>query len=223
MKITEAKFINSTKKPVFYRYNTEVTASVGPATVGFIYQRATKDKNTVPGIPENGLMLTAHYDWILSYSTRVKASGRLGVFSGTNPAQPLYGADTDLQLNFVWFNAQGIGWVANGSFFPSAYFGGIINKYGRFQGIAGVGNWWKGIGSYITVFHSFNGVVDPFNPGTNGDIKFANLQNSGISLSSSVDVSNFKFWIKKNIPIKNSGNDLSFTVEYSYYFGKARW
>jgi len=84
----------------FYRHNFEVEAGIGQAFVGLTYQYATKDQNTklgnTFGKTEDGLMLTAGYNYILSSRFRVDAYGRLGIWGETNPAQALYATDTDL-------------------------------------------------------------------------------------------------------------------------------
>ena len=146
MNITEAKLGNQIKRPVFYRHNIELQFGLGQAIVGLNYQYATKDNKTVPGKTEDGFMLTAGYGLILLERFRLSGYGRLGISSDTNPAQPLYATDTDIRLNLIWFHADGVGLISQKAIFPSSYFGMIVNKYGRVQGIAGAGLWWNGIG-----------------------------------------------------------------------------
>ena len=107
MKITTAKVGGVTRTPTFYRHNAVLELGLGQATFGVVYQHAAKDKKTVPGKVENGVMLTAGYDLILSSTFRLEAFGRLGITSGNDPAQPLYATDTDLRLNLVTFTRDG--------------------------------------------------------------------------------------------------------------------
>ena len=220
MKITTAKVGGVTRTPTFYRHNAVLELGLGQATFGVVYQHAAKDKKTVPGKVENGVMLTAGYDLILSSTFRLEAFGRLGITSGNDPAQPLYATDTDLRLNLVTFTRDGVAVIRQKAVFPSLYSGLVINKYGRIQAIGGAGVWWNYFGFYVTGLHAFNGVKDPFNPGSDADITFANLQNSGVSFQLSYEFRDITFNLKRNHAIKNGGNDLTFSLQYHYPLGR---
>ena len=219
MNITEAKVGGQIKKPHFYRHNIQLEFGKGQTTFGMIFQRATKDAKTVPGVPENGVMLTAGYDFILSKMFRIQASGRFGITSGNNPGQPLYATDTDFRVNVVVFNTDGTVPLFNKPVFPSSYAGVVVNKYGRVQAIAGAGVWWHYFGFYATGYNALNGVADPFNPGSEADRKWANLQNRGMSLELTYEFGNFKLGVKQNLGFKNSGNDFMGSLQYRHFFG----
>ncbi len=216
MKITSVKVGGETKTPIFYRHNTVLELGLGQAVFGVVYQYAAKNNKTVSGKVENGVMLTAGYDLILSNAFRLEAFSKLGLTSGNDPSQPLYASDTDLRLNLVTFTRDGVAVIGQKAVFPSSYIGMVINKYGRLQTIGGVGVWWNYFGFYITGFHAFNGVGDPFNPGNDLDIRFANLQNRGVSFELSYEFRDITFNLKRNYAIKNSGNDLTFSLHYHY-------
>lgn len=224
MKITEAHFDSEIRYPVFYRHFLETVIGLGDATIGLTYQSAQKSDQTAAGVAEEGFMLTGGYNWYPVDRLRVEAYARLGIFSDTDPGQPLYAADTDIQFNLVGYLPDGVGFMLGNSFFPSAYIGTAVNRYGRVQMLAGSGIWWNGIGTYATGLYTLNGVADPFNPGSDAAVRFAKLKNSGLTLSMSYQFHNFKFLLKKNRPIRNSGNDLSFSIQYQFFFNdKEAW
>jgi len=218
LRITKASLEGEVERPEYYRHFLEFRFGKGPAIMGIQYQRATKPNPVDVGTAESGLMAIAGYDLILAGSLRLESLVRLGLLSETDPSQPLYATDTDFRLNLVFFNEDGLGWSSGSAFFPSLYAGGIINRYGRVQAIGGIGNWWKNIGLYFTAFHSFNGVEDPLNPGSDKDILYANLQESGMSFSLSYEIKDFQIFLKQNQPLKNGGNDLTLTLQYQLFF-----
>ena len=219
MEITEAIVGGETKKPSFLRHFTLIELGIRNGTIGLMHQATRKGKSSSPGVEEEGLMLTGGYNHFFGETFRLEAYGRLGLTDDTNDGQPLYSTDTDFRLNAVKFNPFGVGSFFGKSFFPSAYLGGVINKYGRFQMIAGLGNWWNKIGMYATMFHAFNGVE---NPGTvseaDKDKSFANLKNSGISLSATYEIRDLMFLVKKNFARENSGNDFALSLQYRFFF-----
>lgn len=216
--ITEAKFTDVNAEPRINRQYAGVDLGIGRGTLGVLYQKTTSPGDSPVGTPEEGIMITAGYDFVLSRAIRLEGYGRIGVSPDINPAQPLYATDTDVRLNLVWYNRDGVGRLGGGAFFPSTYVGVIVNRYGRIQEIAGLGTWWQGVGLYLTGFHSFNGVDDPLNTVEDADIRFANIKNSGVSFSISYDFKNLKMWVKKNEPLENGGNDLTFSAQYQFYF-----
>jgi hypothetical protein len=144
----------------FYRQNFDVELGFGQAFVGFTYQYATKDKHTGKlgntfGIVEDGLMLTAGYNFILSNHLRLDSYGRLGIGGDTNYAQALYATDTDFRLNLVFFDLDGAAVISRKAVFPSGQVGLNVNKFGRVQGLAGAGLWWNRFGLYLTGFKAF--------------------------------------------------------------------
>ena len=218
VRISEANLESGFQEPEYIRHFLEFQFGKGPMTMGIQYQRATTSDTTDSGNAETGLMAIAGYDLVLSSFLRLESFLRIGILSETDPSQPLYATDTDLRLNLVLFNEDGSGWLAGGAFFPSLYAGGILNRYGRAQIIGGAGCWWKNISVYFTALHSFNGVRDPSNPGSDADIVFANLQESAVSFSISYEFRDFRILLKQNQPIRNGGNDLAFTAGYQLYF-----
>ncbi len=219
MKITEAQVGGLTKKPTFYRNYLDLEFGRGQTTFGFTFQKTGKSDETQSGKKETGLMLTATHDYILSNSVRIQGYGRLSLTGNDDDAQPLYATDTDLRFNVIAFDKDGFGLLNHKSFYPSGYVGGVVNRYGRVQAIAGAGLWWNYVGIYVTGFHAFNGVDDPFNPGDDLDNRFANLKNRGYSVDVSYEWNHFKLAIKQNFAIKNSGNDLSISLQYIYTLG----
>jgi len=226
--ITEAKLKNIGRLPVdFYRHNFELELGVGQGFVGFTYQYATKEKHTGKfgnsfGRAEDGLMLTAGYNLILTQNLRLNTYGRAGVAGNTNYAQALYATDTDLELQLVLSDPDGMGMWRRRPIFPSLQAGMNLNKFGRVQGIAGGGIWWNGLGVYLTAFQALNGVVDVLHPGTDADKIFANLKNSGVSLGASYQYRDLLIWLKRNYAIMNGGNDLMLSLQYQHFFQKRR-
>ena len=200
-----------------YRHNLGLTFGVGARTYGFVVQKAVRGDGASSGENETGIMLTSGHNQILSNHFRLEIFGRVGV-SQTNAGQSLYSADTDLRINLVAFHPDGWGPIDFQSVFPSGYAGIIANKYGRVQGIVGVGSWWNECGVYVTGFHAFNGVNDPNNPGRDTDITYANLSNSGFSAEFTYHFLNFNIGLKKNFPIKNAGNDITLTLQQRLFF-----
>jgi hypothetical protein len=211
----------------FYRQNFDVELGLGQAFVGFIYQYATKDKNTSKlgntfGVVEDGLMLTAGYNWVLSNRLRLDSYGRLGIWGDTNYAQALYATDTDLRLNLVFFDLDGAAVISRQAVFPSGQVGVNVNKFGRVQGVAGAGLWWNNIGTYLTGFTAFNGVNEALNPGKDVDKIFANLKNSGVSLGVTYEFYDFMLWVRQNRALKNGGHDFTVSLQYQHFFPKGR-
>jgi hypothetical protein len=211
----------------FYRQNFDVELGLGQAFVGFIYQYATKDKHTRKlgnsfGMVEDGLMLTAGYNWVLSNRLRLDSYGRLGIGGDTNYAQALYATDTDFRLNLVFFDIDGAAVISHKAVFPSGQVGVNVNKFGRVQGIAGTGLWWNSIGVYLTGFAAFNGVNEALNPGKDADKIFANLKNSGVSLGLTYELYDFMLWVRQNRALKNGGHDLTVSLQYQHFFPKGR-
>jgi hypothetical protein len=211
----------------FYRQNFEVELGVGQAFMGFTYQYATKDKGTGKigntfGIAEDGLMLTAGYNFILSNHLRLDSYGRLGIWGDTNYAQALYATDTDLRLSLVLSDLDGAAIISHKAIFPSGQVGVNVNKFGRVQGIAGAGLWWNRCGLYLTGFKAFNGVNEPLNPGKDADKIFANLKNSGVSLGVTYEFYDFMLWVRQNRALQNGGNDFTVSLQYQHFFPKGR-
>ena len=206
------------------RHNVAVELGLDALALGVLYQYATKTNDLRPGEPEHGLMLTGRYDLILEDFARIEALGRVAV-NEPSAEQPLYAADTDLQINAVFFSADG--WPGfDGSWFPSAYLGFVVNKHGRLQAVGGLGAWWEGVGLYITGLYSFNGVRDPMNPAQRTEATFAELQNAALSVSASYDlelseVAQARFEVRRNFGLRNSGNDWVGSVGLRYFFGES--
>ncbi len=209
----------------FARQFFDVTLGRGPYTFGATFQRTL---GTLPfGLAEaeDGLMLTAGYDHIVSPRLRVESFARVGVLGGTRESQALYAEDTDLRVNLVRYWPDG-SWLLGGDHpvYPSAYVGGIVNKYGRVQGIAGVGAWWRGVGVYATGYHAINGVDEPlteFFGGTDAaDNQFATLSNSGVSGTIRGEWGPMTVSVRRNWGIRNAGNDLTFAASYRLSFGR---
>jgi hypothetical protein len=226
--ITKAKIKNVGTLPVdFYRYNLDFELGLGQGFVGFTYQYATKEKFTGKigntfGRMEDGVMLTTGYNFILSEHVRLDTYGRLGVWGKTNYAQALHATDTDLQMSFVMFAPDGIATMSRRPLFPSLQAGVNVNKFGRVQGLAGAGLWWRGLGIYVSAFQAFNGVADPLHPGDDADKVFANLKNSGVSLGATYEFWSFLLGLKHNYAIMNGGNDLMLSLQYQRFFQKKR-
>ncbi len=211
----------------FDRHNLEAELGVGQAFVGLTYQYATKDKRTKKfgntlGRTEDGAMLTAGFNYIFSSHFRLDTYGRLRIWGNTNPAQALYATDTDFRLNLVMFSPDGMAMLSHRAIFPASHIGVNVNKFGRVQGIAGVGLWWSGIGAYLTGFTAFNGVEEPLNPGKDADKIFATLKNRGVTLGVTYEFRGFMIWVRQNRALKNGGNDLTFTLQYQRFFQKRR-
>ncbi len=200
------------------RHNIEVALGRGPFTVGLTVQK-TDNRDTQKGTPEQGVMLTAGYDHILSYHLRLETFGRLGLSNAVNFANPLYATDTDFRINLVAFHPDGMGFIAGKPVFPSGYVGGIMNQFGRVQGITGAGLWWNHLNVYLTFFYAFNGVEDPRYPGKHADITAAYLDNGGVTTSLSYQIGDFLLEARRNIPLKNGGNDFTLVLQYRFFFG----
>ncbi len=211
----------------FYRQNFDVELGLGQAFVGFTYQYATKDKNTKKfgntlGMVEDGLMLTAGYNFILSNRLRLDSYGRLGIWGDTNYAQALYATDTDLRLNLVFFDLDGAVVISRKAVFPSGQIGVNVNKFGRVQGVVGAGLWWNRLGLYFTGFKAFNGVNEILNSGKDDDKIFANLKNSGVSLGVTYEIYDFMLWVRQNRALKNGGHDFTVGLQYQHFFPGGR-
>jgi hypothetical protein len=223
MTITEAKLEKvGTVDIDFFRHFVELEVGLGQAFVGLTYQHATKDERTAPGKIEDGMMLTAGYNYIFSDHFRLDAYGRLGIWGDTNPAQPLYATDTDFRLNLVGFFPDGVGTLARKPIFPSSYVGVMINKYGRVQNLVGAGVWWNGVSVYATGLISLNGVEDVSNPGEDADKVFANLKNRGVSVALTYQFRDLIIGVGRNYSLMNGGNDLVLTLQFQRYFQKRR-
>ncbi len=226
--ITQAKLEHvGTLAVDFYRHNFEMEVGLGQGFVGLTYQYATKETQTGKlgntfGKREDGLMLTAGYNHIFSEHLRLEAYGRAGVWGETNYAQALYATDTDLRLSLVAFAPEGFAMLGHHPVFHSLQAGVNVNKFGRVQGLAGAGLWWKGVGVYLTGFQAFNGVVDALHPGEDADKIFANLKNSGVSVGATYEYRDFLIWFKHNYALMNGGNDLMLSLQYQRFFQKRR-
>ncbi|MGH1363433.1 MAG: hypothetical protein ACRBF0_07750 [Calditrichia bacterium] len=220
MRISEVKVGGATRTPQFYRHNTTLLFGKGRSLFGLNYQYCTKDEETAAGVVEDGLMLLVGYDWVFSSKMRLDIKGRMGVYGDTEPAQPLYATDTDIQANLVFFSQEGLGYVQSNSFYPSGYVGFILNKFGRFQGIGGIGTWWNSIGLYLTGFYALNGIVDPLSPAGDADKTFAFIKNSGVDMSMSYTFRGFELMLRRNFPIANGGNDTVLNVTYYFDFDR---
>jgi len=207
----------------FYRHNFDVEVGVGQAFVGLTYQYATKKKNTTKlgntfGTTEDGMMLTAGYNYIFSNKLRLDTYGRLRIWGDTNSAQALYATETDIRLNLIMFDLDGLAIISNKAVFPSYQVGMNVNKFGRVQGIAGAGLWWNGIGVYLTGFKAFNGVNEALNPGKDADKIFANLKNAGLTFGMTYEFHEFLVWLRQNYAFKNGGHDLTLSLQYQHFF-----
>ncbi len=211
----------------FTRQFFDVSFGRGPFTFGATYQRTTKrDSDTLPLVlakSENGLMLTGSYDHLLSLLWRVESFARVGVL-GSDESQALYAEDTDLRVNVVRYWPDGKWLLGDRPVYPSAYVGGIVNKYGRVQGIVGGGAWWKGIGLYATGYHALNGVDEPLTESFDGtdaaDYQFAALSNSGVSGTIRGEWGPFTLSLRQNWGLRNAGDDLTFSASYRMPFGR---
>lgn len=211
----------------FYRHNFEVEIGVGQAFAGLTYQYATKKENTAKlgntlGTTEDGMMLTAGYNYIFSSKLRLDTYGRLRIWGDTNSAQALYATETDIRLNLIMFDPDGLAIISNKAVFPSYQVGMNLNKYGRVQGIAGAGLWWNGIGVHLTGFKAFNGVNEALNPGKDADKIFANLKNAGLTIGVTYEFHEFMVWVRQNYAFKNGGHDLTLSLQYQHFFPRRR-
>ncbi len=213
MSIDRVQLDGRDSSPRFYRNTLALVGGRGRGTLGLIYQEATKGAGVAPGVPEEGLMLTAGFDQVLSRSFRLDLAARVGL-TGTDEHQPLYAEDTDVRANLVWFDGDGFGLFAGQPVFPSGYLGTIVNRFGRVQAVGGVGSWWRGLGTYLTVFRSLNGDQPRFDGTGYGDVNFANLRNAGYSLSLSYEWRDLELGVKRNFPIKNGSEDLTLSLRY---------
>lgn len=205
----------------FFRHNLELAVGRGPASLGVLYQITDKAKRTEAGTPERGLMLTAGYDHVLSERLRLEAFGRLGLTPGLDFGQPLYATDTDLRLNLVASDPDGLPGLAGRRLYPSGYVGGIVNRHGRVQGLAGAGLWWDRVGTYLTGFYAFNGVEDVAADAAGR--AFANLRNGGVSLSLTYAVGPLAFGARQNFVLRNGGNDFTLSVRFRHVLGEDLW
>ena len=82
----------------------------------------------------------------------------------------------------------------------------LRNRYDRSQIIIGGGGWYRNFTFYVTPFISING--------QKGAPNFASLKNKGITYSLSYDISNWQVRLHKTTSISNSGNELTFSLEY---------
>jgi hypothetical protein len=211
----------------FYRHNLELELGLTQGFVGLTYQYATKENHTGKpgnafGRREDGLMLTAGYNYIFSNRFRLETYGRVGVWGDTDYAQPLYATDTDFQVNLVAFTPDGLAMLKHRPVFPSLQAGLNVNKFGRVQGVMSAGLWWRGAGLFVSGFQAFNGVANPLQPGEEADKAFANLKNGGVSLGASYEYRDFVVWLKHNYAIMNGGNDLTLSLQYQRFFQKRR-
>lgn len=222
MHITSARVGDRSVSPKFNRQNLRLEIGSGDFAFGTIVQRATPSPSTTIGIPETAAMLTISYarpvrDWL-----QLEALVRVAISEGVDEGQPLYGADTDVRLKLVVFEPVGWG-PLDGAWFPSIYAGVIVNRFGRTQLIAGAGTWWRGFGGYVTGLYSLNGVRDPMMPGSRSSSAFAAANNANLTLSISYDLdissrNRVRFEVRRNIPIRNSGNDSVGVVEVRHFF-----
>lgn len=172
---------------------------------------------------QNGLMVIGGYQRALTYRMRLEASARLQLVNDRElnlfqaRLAPSY---NDLHLNLVFFNPDGNGFFRDRPYFASWYVGSALNHLGRVQTLVGGGVWWHNINVYATGFYSVNGSEDPFTlepiPDRERDLNF--IQEHGVSLSGSYDWRNFVFGVRKNIPFKNAGSDISFSINYRFFF-----
>ncbi len=208
----------------FTRHLVDMVFGRGPVTVGLTFQQAVKENNDPlpPALAhsEHGFMLTAGYDAVLSPRWRVETYARVGLGGGTDPGHALYATDTDMRVNVVAFEPDGWGLLAGRPLFPSAYAGGVVNRYGRVQAIGGAGLWWNSIGTYITAFSALNGVDDPLatlqSGGPEAPYLFAALSNAGMSGSVSIERGPFQVGLRRNIALRNGGDDLTLWAAYRY-------
>ena len=123
-------------------------------------------------------------------------------------------------LSLLAIPGFGVGLLAGKSFFPSAYVGSQVNKFGRVQAVSGAGVWWNKIGTYVTVFHALNGLDSPFIPADDARFqqRFAYIQNGGLNLSLSYEIANFEFLVSRGYAFKNGGDDIVFEVRYRFFF-----
>ncbi len=220
MRITEVKLGDSIRTPVFDRHNLSLDLGIRQWTIGLQYQRTSKQASTEAGTPEHGLMLTAGYSDTINSWLLFEGFARIALTPNTDESQPLYGTDTDLRLKLVAFDSDGWGGPEH-PICPSFYAGTIVNRFGRTQLIAGLGLWWRGVSGYVTGLYSLNGVKDPtVTPDPN---MFANLQNAFITLSAGYDLeindtARVHFELRRNIALRNSGNDTLGMIEFRYAF-----
>jgi hypothetical protein len=222
MSITQVRVAGVVMRPTFYRHNVDFELGWRQAFAGLNYQYATKDEKTPDGKTEDGVMLTAGYNYLFSKNFRLDIFGRAAIWGETNPAQPLYATDTDIRFNLVTFTPDGLGAIAGKPIFPSSYFGLIVNKYGRIQQIAGAGFWWNGLGFYATGLMAINGVENPMNAGPDAEVAFAKLKNSGVSLAVSYQYRDVTFETTRNFAIDNAGNDLTLRFQFQHFFRKGK-
>ncbi len=220
MQITEAWVAGERKEPTVYRHNTGVQFGRGPWRVGGIYQRAIDQKDDAT-FSEDGAMLTTGYDWVINERFHFDLSGRVGL-TDTDESTVYYAADTDATAKLIWYDADGAGLFLGRPFYPSAYGGTTVSRYGRVQAIGGIGVWHNECNLYLTAFHALNGVTDPFNPGDDFDIRFAHLKNSAVTFNAGYEIGDYRISFKKNFPFENSGNDLHLGLEYRHFFD-ATW
>ena len=71
----------------------------------------------------------------------------------------------------------------------------------------------------MTFFYAFNGVQDPRYPGEHADITAAYLDNGGVTTGLSYQIGDFLLEARRNVPLKNGGNDLTLVLQYRFFFG----
>lgn len=211
----------------FYRHNLELEVGLGQSFIGLTYQYATKEHKTGKigntfGKTEDGAMLTAGHNHILSHHFRLDGYGRMRIWGDTEPGQALYATETEGRLKLVAFDHDGAAMLAGRAVFPSAYLGANVNKFGRVQGLVGVGVWWNGIGIYLAGLNAFNGVNEVLKPGKDADKIFAYLKNRGASLAVTYEYRDFLLWARQNHAYKNGGHDFTFGMQYQHFFHKRR-
>lgn len=211
----------------FYRHNLETEIGLGQAFIGLTYQYATKEKQTGKfgnslGKIEDGLMLTAGYNFIFSNQLRLDTYGRAGIWGNTNPAQALYATETDLRIKLILFDVDGTGLLSRKAIFPSAHIGTNVNQYGRVQALGGFALWWNGFGLQADGFYAFNGVEDVFNPGKDGDKIFAHLKNSGVGAGIMYEFHDLQLWVRQNLALQNGGHDFTASLQYQHFFSARR-
>lgn len=223
VRITKAVLGGMVVRPTFNRHLLDISAGldVGPgqASAGLLMQRVTTQAEN-PGTAENGYMLTVGYDLPVAPRLRLEFQSRVALDSDTDPGQPSFASHTDFALDLVAFDVDGVALLRGQPIFPSAHGGLDVNKYGRIQFIGGFGAWWNGITFYLSGYHAVNGVENPLEPGKYINERYAFLQNTGVSFTASYEFRSMLMTLKYNHPIKNSGNDLAFSLQYRYRMRK---
>ncbi|NNM32924.1 MAG: hypothetical protein HKO53_07640 [Gemmatimonadetes bacterium] len=217
LRITEVQLADRTVEVDFLRTTAQLDFGFGGSTLGVLLQNATKPAGAAHGRVETGVMLTAGHDWILSDTWRLDLATRVGL-KETDPKNPLYATDTDLSANLVRYSPDGAWLWARRPVHPSAYVGGIVNRYGRVQLVGAAGLWWRGWGTYLTGFTSLNGDEDPPMQGTEDG--FGYLKNQGLTASASYDLGDMSLSVRRHFATGSGGNDLAVTVQWHHEFGE---